>query len=142
MAQNWFDEIAKALALAGSRRSFLKGMGLTFGGLAIGAFPTSSAAGGPQCQEYCLGHGHRGAAFGRCMASCQQNIDFGTCESDAECFHTGCSGQICSSYDVITTCEFICEYGCLAQAPCECLGNNGCGFRMTRELRDCFQACE
>lgn len=30
----------------------------------------------------------------------------GACLSDADCFSSGCSGQVCSNEDVITTCEW------------------------------------
>src|SRR5262245_60633443 len=42
------------------------------------------------------------------------------CNGDGDCFHTGCSGQICANEDVITTCVFTCEYGCLSRASCGC----------------------
>ena len=29
----------------------------------------------------------------------------GNCESEDDCFETGCSGQVCASEGVITTCE-------------------------------------
>ena len=62
------------------------------------------------------------------------------CDEDADCFHTGCSGQVCASVDVITTCEFTCEYGCYQAASCECSGRR-CGFQQDAALHACVQAC-
>ena len=38
------------------------------------------------------------------------------CSSDADCFHTGCFGQLCASQGIVTSCEFRCEYACYQQA--------------------------
>ena len=51
---------------------------------------------------------------------------------------TGCSGQVCSDQEVITTCEFRTEYECYKRAACERQRNGECGFTMTRELRACL----
>lgn len=63
------------------------------------------------------------------------------CESDADCFRTGCSGQICSNQSVITTCEFLPEYACFADpsiTTCGCRGGL-CGFHPTAELAQCLE---
>lgn len=54
------------------------------------------------------------------------------------CMKTGCSGQVCSDQEVITTCEFRTEYECYKRAACERQRNGECGFTMTRELRACL----
>lgn len=143
MRHSWFDEIAMTVARGDSRRSFLRGIGAVIAGLGYGAFrPSAAMAQGQQgCLAYCRQRAPLGGrAFGDCMQLCATGTTFGSCESDADCFHTGCSGQLCASEDIITTCEFRCEYGCYQQAQCGCVGN-ACGFLMTRQLRECLRAC-
>ena len=55
------------------------------------------------------------------------------------CMKTGCSGQVCSDQEVITTCEFRTEYECYKRAACERQRSGECGFTMTPELRQCLQ---
>jgi hypothetical protein len=55
------------------------------------------------------------------------------------CMKTGCSSQVCSDQEVITTCEFRPEYECYRRAACERQRNGECGFTMTRELSDCLR---
>jgi eight-cysteine-cluster-containing protein len=62
------------------------------------------------------------------------------CVTDKDCFHTGCSGQICANQDIITTCEFKCEYGCYANAGCGCVGGK-CQFARDQALGQCIAAC-
>jgi len=54
------------------------------------------------------------------------------------CIRTGCSSQICSDHDVITTCEYKPEYECYKKATCERQANGDCGFTKTKELTDCL----
>jgi len=54
------------------------------------------------------------------------------------CKITGCSGQICSDQDVITTCEFKAEYGCYGSARCERQADGQCGWTQTEELELCL----
>ncbi len=54
------------------------------------------------------------------------------------CFPTGCSGQICSDTDVITTCEWRPEYACFRNASCSTQNNGDCGWVMDDELRRCL----
>ena len=54
------------------------------------------------------------------------------------CKKTGCSSQVCSDEDVITTCEFRPEYACLQKATCERQKNGQCGFTQTPELLRCL----
>ena len=55
------------------------------------------------------------------------------------CKKTGCSSQICSDEDVVTTCEYRAEYDCYRRATCERQRNGECGFTMTRELSECLR---
>ncbi len=57
----------------------------------------------------------------------------------AECKKTGCSGQICSDEDVITTCEFLPKYVCYQNARCERQPDGNCGWTMTEELTSCLE---
>lgn len=55
------------------------------------------------------------------------------------CMKTGCSGQVCSDEEVITTCEFKPEYECFKRAACERQKNGECGFTQTPELLRCLR---
>jgi hypothetical protein len=55
------------------------------------------------------------------------------------CFKTGCSSQVCSDEEVITTCEWRAEYECYRTARCERQSNGKCGFTDTPELRRCLR---
>lgn len=59
--------------------------------------------------------------------------------SEKPCMKTGCSGQVCSDEEVITTCEFRPEYECLQKAACERQKNGKCGFTQTPELLACLR---
>lgn len=63
------------------------------------------------------------------------------CVPDAQpgpCIRTGCSGQICSDRDVVTTCEYRPEYACYRNARCERQADGRCGWTMTPALRACL----
>jgi len=55
------------------------------------------------------------------------------------CMKTGCSGQVCSDHEVITTCEYRTEYECYKKAACERQANGDCGFTPTPELNACLR---
>jgi hypothetical protein len=55
------------------------------------------------------------------------------------CMKTGCSSQVCSDQEVITTCEFRPEYECYKRAICERQRNGECGFTQTPELTACLR---
>jgi len=55
------------------------------------------------------------------------------------CNTTGCSGQVCSNQEVITTCEFLPEYVCYRNAVCERQSNGECGWTQTNELTQCLE---
>ena len=44
------------------------------------------------------------------------------CDSDDDCFRTGCSSEVCANHDVITTCMYRSDYACLQYASCGCVG--------------------
>lgn len=54
------------------------------------------------------------------------------------CKRTGCSSQVCSEEDMITTCEFRPEYECFQKATCERQKNGQCGFTQTPDLLRCL----
>jgi hypothetical protein len=54
------------------------------------------------------------------------------------CMKTGCSSQICSDHNVISTCEWRAVYACYQKAICERQRNGECGFRRTPELLACI----
>ena len=55
------------------------------------------------------------------------------------CMKTGCSGQVCSDQEVMTTCEYKTEYECYKKATCERQANGDCGFTPTPELNACLR---
>ena len=54
------------------------------------------------------------------------------------CLATGCSGQICSDEDTITTCEYKDEYACYKPAKCERQEDGRCGWTPTEDLVTCL----
>jgi len=56
------------------------------------------------------------------------------------CSPTGCSGQICSDEDIVTTCEYRTEYACYKTARCERQANGACGWTQTSKLSQCLQS--
>ncbi|MCX6768836.1 MAG: eight-cysteine-cluster domain-containing protein [Candidatus Micrarchaeota archaeon] len=64
----------------------------------------------------------------------------GECGRDADCVRAGCSSQLCvptSQSDVITTCEYVPEFACLAQTTCGCV-DGLCSWRQTPEYLNCL----
>lgn len=57
---------------------------------------------------------------------------------DGECRRTGCSGQVCDDHDVASTCEWMPEYACYAQAICERQADGECGWTITPEAAACL----
>lgn len=60
-------------------------------------------------------------------------------EGDKDCKRIGCSGQVCSDENVITTCEYKEEYGCYTKAKCERQLDGKCGWTQTEDLTECLQ---
>lgn len=56
----------------------------------------------------------------------------------SSCLISGCSSQICSDQDVVTTCEFNEEYACYAKARCERKLDGQCGWTKTVEFNSCI----
>ncbi|OHA26750.1 MAG: hypothetical protein A3C06_01225 [Candidatus Taylorbacteria bacterium RIFCSPHIGHO2_02_FULL_46_13] len=54
------------------------------------------------------------------------------------CRPTGCSGQVCSDKDVITTCEYRAEYACYKTAKCERQVSGQCGWTPSVVLTQCL----
>lgn len=59
-------------------------------------------------------------------------------DTPKECRPTGCSGQICSDEDVVTTCEWTQAYACYQNATCERQINGKCGWTQTADLALCL----
>jgi len=65
----------------------------------------------------------------------------GECRVDADCARAGCSSQLCvpaaSAGDVVTTCEYLPEYACLAHTSCGCV-DGACSWRQTPDYLNCL----
>jgi len=62
------------------------------------------------------------------------------CVRDSDCIKTGCSGQICSDEEVVTTCEWREEYACYTQRFARCVCEDGqCGWERNRRLALCLR---
>ena len=60
------------------------------------------------------------------------------CQSDADCFVGGCSGQLCTGIEgLASTCEWLPEYACYQQAHCACFEGQ-CGWDQTEALAECL----
>jgi len=55
------------------------------------------------------------------------------------CKISGCNGEICSDYEMITTCLWREEYACFKFARCERQKNNQCGWTITEEVEKCLR---
>jgi hypothetical protein len=61
------------------------------------------------------------------------------CQSVSDsCHATGCSGEVCSDREVVTTCEWQLEYECYRDAECARQDNGECGWTATTELEQCL----
>lgn len=56
------------------------------------------------------------------------------------CVVSGCSRQVCSEGNAMTTCEWREEYACYRTARCERDAADKCGWRNTAELQACLDA--
>lgn len=63
------------------------------------------------------------------------------CTTDLDCATGGCSGQICGLKekvkDIITTCEWREEYGCLRLTNCRCI-NDKCQWEENSAYKNCI----
>lgn len=73
------------------------------------------------------------------LEATQFYIRAGGSVSQKPCMKTGCSSQVCSDQEVITTCEFRPEYACYQKAICERQRNGECGFTQTPQLAECLR---
>lgn len=55
------------------------------------------------------------------------------------CKVTGCSSQICSDKDVLTTCEILPKYGCYKNERCERQKDGKCDWTQTDNLQACLK---
>lgn len=64
------------------------------------------------------------------------------CLSDSDCSIGGCSGQVCTTAaeaeDLVTTCEYRAEYGCLKLTSCGCVDGK-CGWAENPAFEKCVQ---
>lgn len=63
----------------------------------------------------------------------------GASQAMKPCIKTGCSSQVCSDRNVITTCEWRPEYACYQKAVCERQSDGSCGFTPSAELTACLR---
>lgn len=95
-----------------------------------------------QCPDFCAGIG--GNLEIKCVNSgCKQVQKSQTeCSRDSDCGAGGCSGQVCTTAEkapsIITTCEYLPEYGCLKQTICGCVSGK-CEWKKTQEYQDCMK---
>lgn len=66
----------------------------------------------------------------------------GQTSSSRPCMITGCSSQVCSDQEVMTTCEYRTEYACYKKAKCERQSNGECGWTQTKELTSCLNGAK
>eukprot|EP01017_Pseudomicrothorax_dubius_P039109 TRINITY_DN5956_c0_g1_i4.p1 TRINITY_DN5956_c0_g1~~TRINITY_DN5956_c0_g1_i4.p1 ORF type:complete len:141 (-),score=31.53 TRINITY_DN5956_c0_g1_i4:90-512(-) len=63
-------------------------------------------------------------------------------EKASNCRRTGCSGQICASEDIVSTCEWREEYACFRHAICGRFGkeeSNECQFLYNPTYYECLE---
>lgn len=58
--------------------------------------------------------------------------------SGGACVVSGCSSEICSDEEMMSTCQFKPEYACYAKAKCERLSSGQCGWNKTSEYKACI----
>jgi len=72
------------------------------------------------------------------LKATQFYVRAGKSQAMKPCIKTGCSSQVCSDKDVITTCEWRPEYACYQKAVCERQADGNCGFTRSAELAACL----
>ena len=70
------------------------------------------------------------------LASCANAVETAQRESKP-CIVSGCSRQICSDQQMMTTCEWRDEFACYRSARCERQADGKCGWTQTDELKRC-----
>lgn len=101
-----------------------------------------------QCPDFCSGIG--GNLEIKCINSECRQVQKGKgetqlppeCSKDSDCGTGGCSGQVCAAADkapsIITTCEYLPEYGCLKKTGCGCVSGK-CEWKKTQDYLDCMK---
>ena len=64
--------------------------------------------------------------------------DLVACTCVQSCMRTGCSGQLCASETILTTCEFHPWYVCYDDALCEIQPDGECDWTPTDDLLQCL----
>lgn len=67
-----------------------------------------------------------------------ESVDPTTLRENDRCVISGCSGEICASEEMFSTCELKPESVCYKTATCEVQENGNCGWTQTEELRECL----
>ena len=98
----WFDDLAKTLAGARSRREALRGLGAAF---AVALVPRAVLA-SPECVDACKSYGLKGRALGACIAECAT-----TGQVPLPPGYTQCGPSVCGPG------EFCCNESCGICAP-------------------------
>jgi len=71
------------------------------------------------------------------LVSCASAVD--TTNRDSKlCVVSGCSRQICTDQQMMTTCEWRDEYACYHTARCERQADGKCGWTQSDELKRCL----
>ena len=79
----------------------------------------------------CLDPGEAVCSEGQCV------------EAPAECITTGCSSEICSDMEMMSTCDIQPWYGCLELTSCGNYGENGtCAWEMNPDFEACLDSYE
>ena len=77
----------------------------------------------------CMDPGEAICSEGQCMAA------------PSDCFTTGCSSEICSDMEMMSTCDIQPWYACLELTSCGNFGENGtCAWEMTSEFEACLDS--
>ena len=87
-------------------------------------------------QARCIGAESK-CAEGKCQVP-SRCLEPPECFSDSGCKSTGCSGQICSHTEVVSTCEYKSEYDCFKNTTCGCI-NNKCQWADTPQYKSCLE---
>ncbi len=72
-------------------------------------------------------------------ASAPQDERAGACTPDTDCHRTGCSGEVCSDRELVTSCLWRPEYACYSEPYARCACNAGtCGWVQDPALTACI----
>ena len=74
----------------------------------------------------------------RCVEALADGGDEVECESDDDCFRTGCSGEICGAESAASLCIWRPEHQCYEDAFCRC-HQGSCGFKPHPQLLQCIE---